>query len=161
MAQTPPPNKGTGWGYRIPAAAMAATFSSFSPYIATTDMTQMAPPTQMPGAATASFDERLIDAKLAAVEARTETKFAQLIGKMDLISQGIAGVKSDIGRLDTKIDTVDGHARSGKLQVIVAIVTTGFAAVGLVWGGVQICQGGMSLTSGAFQAGISAAQVKK
>lgn len=104
--------------------------------------------------------EALVDAKLEAVEARTETKFAQLFGKLDLVVQGLGDLKGEVGALSGKIDTVDGHARTGKREIIVAIVTTGLAAAALAWAGVQIFQGGLSLSQGAFQAGMAAQQGK-
>jgi hypothetical protein len=107
------------------------------------------------------FDERLMDAKLDAVEARTETKFAQLLGKIDLLVQTVTDVKTDIGVLKTDIQAVDGHTRTSKREIIIAIVTTGFAVIALAWAGVQIFQGGLSIGEGAFQAGMAAAQTEQ
>ncbi|MGE3691870.1 MAG: hypothetical protein AB7F98_10870 [Novosphingobium sp.] len=153
-------NKGTGWGWSIPAAAIAATFSSFSPYIGQPAMTQSVPQPSSPSAST-PFDERLLDAKLEAVEARTETKFAQLLGKIDLLVQGVGDLKSEVSKLDGKIGEVDSHTRAGKREVITAIIATGLGVAALAWAGVQIFQSGLGLSQGAFQAGMAAGEVKK
>ncbi len=107
-----------------------------------------------------AYDERLLDAKLEAVEARTETKFAQLIGKLDLLAAGIGDVKGKIAELDVKVGVVDGHTRTAKRELIITVVTTGLALGALAWGGVQIFQGGLGLSSSAFQAGMTAADQK-
>lgn len=124
------------------------------------------------GQPSASYDERLVDAKLATTEARLETRivqveakaetnFEKLIGKLDLVVQGLGDLKGEVAKLDGKIGEVDGHARTGKREIIIAIVATGLSVIALVWGGVQIFQSGLSLTQGAFQAGIAAEQVKQ
>lgn len=116
------------------------------------------PPT---GKAEMMMDERLIEAKLKLLESQTETKFATLIGKLDLLVQGVADVKSDLTRLDGKIEAVDGHARTGKREIITAIISSALAAIALGWAGVQIFQGGLGLSTSAFQAGMAAVEVEK
>lgn len=101
----------------------------------------------------------LVDAKLEAVEARTDTKFAQLMGKIELIALSVAGIKADIesvngkiGTLDTKLDTVDGHSRSAKREIMTAVIATGLAVIALAWAGVQIFQGGIGIGISAVEA---------
>lgn len=50
-------------------------------------------------------DERTLHAKLEVAEARTATKFMQVLGKLDAIGERLPCV-------ETKIDTVDGHLRN-------------------------------------------------
>lgn len=107
-----------------------------------------------------TIDERLVDAKLEVVEAHTDTKFAQLLGKMDVIAERVGSLNTQIGALDTKLTTVDGHARSAKATIIATVIGTGLAVAALAWGGVQIFQGGMDTSSAAFQAGITASEKK-
>lgn len=102
--------------------------------------------------------ETVLDAKLDAAEARTETKFAQLLGEMRLLGQQLTGVQKQIGDLDVKVDAVDAHARNSKSIVITTIIGAFFAAVALTYAGIQIFQGGMGLSASAYQAGMSAAQ---
>lgn len=104
-------------------------------------MTQSVPQPFSPSAST-PFDERLLDAKLEAVEARTETKFAQLLGKIDLLVQGVGDLKSEVSKLDGKIGEVDSHTRAGNRGVITAIIATGLGVAALAWAGLQIFQNG-------------------
>lgn len=107
-----------------------------------------------------AYDERLIDAKLDAVEARTETKFAQLLGKLELVSVSIGDLAGKIGELDQKIGTVDSHTRSAKSAIVGTIIGTGIAVAALAWGAVQIYQGGMGTSTAAFQSGMAVAEQK-
>jgi hypothetical protein len=104
---------------------------------------------------------RMTDLKIAASEARTETKFAQLMGKLDVLVTGVGDLKTEITRLDGKIDTVDGHARAAKTTIVATVIGTGIAVAALAWAGVQIFQGGMGLSGDAFTAGMDAAQVER
>ena len=82
---------------------------------------------------------------------KPETKFAQLLGKMDLVSASIGELNGKIVALDTKIDTVDTHTRSAKTAIVGTIIGTGVAVAALAWGAVQIYQGGMGTSASAFQ----------
>lgn len=137
--------KSTKLSYKITSAtvATAATISSFGTHMPnlTTSQTQ-------PHAISASpitqgamgIDERLVDAKLEAVEARTETKFAQLMGKIELLSEKIGSVSSDIGYLKTNIDNVNTNigkveAKTTNTRVIVISTVIGafLATAGIVY----------------------------
>lgn len=124
-------------------------------------MAQTAPQAAATSAATPGFDERIIDLKLAAVEARTETKFAQLIGKLDLIAERLGGLNTQIVAIDGKVEKVDAHTRSVRSTIIATVIGTGIAVAALAWGGVQIFQGGMGVSAGAFQAGMAVSEAKK
>lgn len=108
-----------------------------------------------------SYDERLIDAKLEAVEARTETKFAQLMGKMDSLTQTLSGVSANLVSLDSKVGELDKGARSAKSTVIATIIGAAIGIVGLSFAAVSIFQSGMGTTATAYQSGVAAAEAKK
>lgn len=105
--------------------------------------------------------EQVLNSRLEAVEARTETKFAQLMGKLELITERLGGLQGQITVMDGKVEKVDGHTRNVRSTVIATVIGTGIAVAALAWGGVQIFQGGMSTSSDAFQAGLAADQAKK
>ena len=104
------------------------------------------------------MNEALLNAKLDAVEARTETKYAQLIGKMDALATGISDLKTEITSVKGDVANVERSVRQRRWEIIVAVVTAGLAIVGLTYAAVQIFQGGMGATATAFQAGMSAGQ---
>ncbi|UAB76979.1 hypothetical protein INR77_13055 [Erythrobacter sp. SCSIO 43205] len=115
------------------------------------------------GAASNYVDERLLEAKLEAAEARSDSKFAELLGELKVIGERITSVNTQIGgmdakitNLDTKIETVDTNTRAGKREIIIAIVTTGIAVIALAWAGVQIFQSSLGLGASAFEAGMAA-----
>lgn len=105
---------GTGWGFGIPATAAAVTISSFNANI-DAEMTKPPPPVHAsaPTAGAHAIDERLLSARLEAVEARTDTKFAQLMGKIETLIESVAGVKDDVRQLDGRMGAFDG-----KLQAV-------------------------------------------
>jgi hypothetical protein len=154
---------GSLWTMPVSLAALSsASFLSPGPYITTGQMTQAGSQTYAQSAPTPGFDERLIDARLEAVEARTETKFAQLLGKLDLLGSQLTGIKGSVEALDGRITTLDGrittiddHVRSARSTIIAFVVATGLAVAGLAWAGVQIFQSGMGVSASAFQAGLA------
>ncbi|MEK6637618.1 MAG: hypothetical protein AABY88_05990 [Pseudomonadota bacterium] len=105
-----------------------------------------------------SYDERLIDAKLEAVEARTETKFAQLMGEIKLISQSISDlsgkvgdVKTEVGTLDAKIASVASATAGVKWNIITTGLVLGGLFIAVAAFGVQI----LDAAQGLFSAGSS------
>lgn len=117
----------TAWGFGIPATAAAVTISSFNANI-DAEMTKPPPPVQAsaPTSGAHAIDERLLNAKLEAVEARTETKFAQLMGKIEMLIESVAGVKDDVRQLDTRMGGFDGKLEAVEAKVfnLKAIVVT-------------------------------------
>lgn len=77
-----------------------------------------------------AYDERLIDAKMEAVEARTDTKFAQLMGEIKLVGASISTLSVDIGKISTEVSEAKAAAASGKTYVI----GTGIALAGFFVG---------------------------
>ncbi|MFK4871630.1 hypothetical protein [Novosphingobium sp. ZW T3_23] len=102
-----------------------------------------------------------MDAKLAASEARAETKFVQLLGKLDLVVERLGEIRKDVSDLDTKIGAVDDNTKSAKTLVITTIIGTAIGVAGLAYAAVAIFQGGMGLSATAYQSGMSAAEAKK
>ena len=98
--------------------------------------------------------EALLEAKLEAVEARTETKFAQLLGKLDVIGERITSLSGDISIVKGRVDAVDGHVRSAKGTISAFVIGTGIAVAALAYSAVQVYQGGMGATQAAIQTGM-------
>jgi hypothetical protein len=67
-----------------------------------------------------------IDAKLAAVEARTETRFTELNGKIDRLADSISVLRSDIA--DVKSDN-----RYTRWTIIVTVIASALAAIAALW----------------------------
>ena len=57
-------------------------------------------------------DERVLDARLATVEARTETSFAKLIGKLDLLGERLGQIGKDVTELKGSVSTLDGKTNN-------------------------------------------------
>jgi hypothetical protein len=97
------------------------------------------------------MDEALLDARIEAAEARTDTKFAQLIGKID-------SLQTQIEHLDDKVGTAASYNRTMKWQLILAILGAVVALGAAGYSAVGVALGGMGVTENAFQAGMVAAQ---
>jgi hypothetical protein len=107
-----------------------------------------------------------IDAKLAAVEARTETRFTELSGKIDRLADSIAAlgstirielesVKSEIANVKSEIASVKSeivYLRSDnkytRWTIVVTVVASALAAIAALW----ITQANLLA---AFSAGIA------
>ena len=160
----PSKSRGTTAAFVAGAAATAVTFGSPYTYMGWQQMTNPVHPNQQQTASAASafeMSERLTDLKIAAVEAQTETKFAQLIGKLDLFGANITTLGQQVSNLDTKIDVIDGHVRNARSTIIAFVVGTGIAVAALAWAGIQLFQGGAGMTAAAYQTGFSAGQGNK
>lgn len=145
--------------YVLSAAALgAATFSSFSPHIEDSEMTKESEKVRNVGATpgTESIDERLLNAKLEAVEARTETKFAQLLGKIELVAGSINALDTKVSELGTELGNVKAGVSSAEGLIVTTVIASAIAIAGLAWAGVALFQGGMSTTADAYANGLSA-----
>jgi hypothetical protein len=78
------------------------------------------------GAAMADMTREEIDAKLATVEARTETRFVELSGKLDRVVDSISSLRGEVGavRTDNKFT---------RLTIIVAVVGSVIAGLAALW----------------------------
>lgn len=65
-----------------------------------------------------------LDAKIAASEARSETKIARIEGKLDLVAQSI-------GALASSVQTQRAEANSNRTVVVATVITTALALAGL------------------------------
>lgn len=156
-----PHSKGMAWNISVGVAAIAATTSSYSAYIGVKPMTQQTPYTpasKVQSHPTASLDERLVDAKLEAVEARTETKFAQLIGKMDMIVEKLGAVSVDIGALKTSVAEVDRKTNNMRIVIVSTVIATGIAIVGILQTFASHGHEIVDSMTAAYSAGISTGQ---
>jgi hypothetical protein len=107
------------------------------------------------------MEHKLMELSIAASEARTDTKFAQLIGKIDALAVSVANVSTNVGALDAKITSVDTHARSAKGIIIATVIAAALSVVGLTYAAVAIFEGAGAQTASAYQAGASAVEAKK
>ena len=100
-----------------------------------------------------------IDAKLAAAEARTETRFTELSGKIDRLADSIAvlgstirieleGVKSDIANVKSDVADVRSDNKYTRWTIVVTVVASALAAIAALW----ITQANLLA---AFSAGIA------
>lgn len=67
-----------------------------------------------------------IDAKLEAVEARTETRFARLEGKMDLLNQTMVGVANQMSE-------VKSDNKNTRWTIGITVAATMLAAIAALW----------------------------
>jgi hypothetical protein len=93
-----------------------------------------------------SIDERLIDLKLEAAEARNDAKFSAVVAELKVISSSLSGLKDELG-------LVKSTAQSTKTTVI----GTGIAVVALIVAVVAFGGQMFSLALNLFEAGSSAA----
>ncbi|MBX7482717.1 hypothetical protein K3174_09240 [Qipengyuania sp. 6D47A] len=117
-------------------------------------MATQSPPIEQPKQTRATssndhVDERLLNAKLDAVEARTETKFAQLLGELKTLGVNVAHINDTLGGLKTDVADAKAAAAGTKAYVI----GTGIAIAGFVLAifafGVQI----LDIATALFSAG--------
>ena len=128
------------WGPAAAALGATTLFQSAGYSAGNPPMTASA---QSAPTATANYvDDKLLTARLEAVEARTETKFAQLLGKLDLLAE-------QIKPLSGEIKEAKDAAASTKTVIFGASLTLGGLIIGLFAFGWQI----MDLAAGLFQAG--------
>lgn len=92
-------------------------------------------------------DERLLDAKLEAVEARTQTKFAELMGELKVIAANVGNlgselgaIKASIGTLDTKVDGVQSATAGVKWNILAAGLALGGLILAIAAFGTQILE---------------------
>jgi non-ribosomal peptide synthetase component E (peptide arylation enzyme) len=74
-----------------------------------------------------------IDAKLAAVEARTETRFTELNGKIDRLADSISALGSTVASLKSDIADVKADNRYTRWTIIVTVIASALAAIAALW----------------------------
>jgi hypothetical protein len=78
-----------------------------------------------------------IDAKLAAAEARSETRFVELSGKIDRLADTVGSLRTavtqELGYLRTEMASVKTDNKFTRISIIVAVVASVFAALGALW----------------------------
>jgi hypothetical protein len=104
------------------------------------------------GAKMADPTREEIDAKLASVEARTETRFVELSGKIDRVIDAIGRSNTDFiavtGDLRTEMREVKTDNKNTRTTIIVTIIVAILAAIGALW----VTQSNMLAS---FQAGVT------
>jgi len=83
----------------------------------------------------------LVATKLQLVEARTETKFAQVDGKLDQLIDRMADLQTQFGALDTKVTAVDARVRSAHSATIATVIGAAIGIVGLAFAALAIFPG--------------------
>jgi hypothetical protein len=93
-----------------------------------------------------------IDAKLAAVEARTETRFTELSGKIDRLADSISALGStmrvEFERINSDIVELRSDNKYTRWTIVVTVVASALAAIAALW----ITQANLLA---AFSAGIA------
>ena len=151
-----PANRPFNWTISAIPLAAASTLFQASPAMVGSNMTAKSAPKMTPATPSAPhayFDDRLLKAEIAASEARTDTKFAQLIGKIDILS-------NNVDTLSTNVKDSAAYSRSMKWQLMIAIFAAIIALGGVVYSAAGVALGGMGVTASAFQAGMAAAQTQ-
>ena len=74
-----------------------------------------------------------IDAKLATVEARTETRFTELNGKIDRLADSISALGSTVASLKSDIADVKADNRYTRWTIIVTVIASALAAIAALW----------------------------
>ena len=151
------------------AAAAAATNPQGFGYTAQFNVTP--PPIHQPQVSAQNMnaaDQRVVDAQIAAVEARTDTKFAQVLGELKAVAASVthlgtqmADIKGDIRDLKADVKSVEANSRNAKAVIITTIIGAVVGIIGLTYAAVSALQGAMGATATAYQNGMAAAEAKK
>jgi hypothetical protein len=138
----------------LASAAMPRTFDQKrwikgeqSPGVSTRGL--RVPHTEARGISAMATSDELTDAKLATVEAKTQTRFVELSGKVDRLSESIMTLTSTI---TNQLTDVRKEVRSENVftrwTVVIAVVTSLIGAVAALW----VTQGNLL---SAFTAGLT------
>ncbi len=73
-------------------------------------------------------DERLLSAKLEAVEARAESKFSQLLGELKVISVNVSNLSTQMSEVKTELSDVKKSTAAVRWNIL----ATGLAIGGLI-----------------------------
>lgn len=106
-----------------------------------------------------SISEQHLDTKFEACEARTDTKFAQLMGEVRLVSVNVAHLATEIAEVKANQHTTDAKLEAVKAATATVkwnIVTLGLTLAGMIIAifafGFQI----MDMAQALFTAGLNA-----
>lgn len=99
----------------------------------------------------ADLNREEINARLETVEAKAETRFVELSGKLDRIADSIQTLSGEVGRLGKEVTEVKSDNKYTRWTIIVTVIASTIAAVALV---LQM-QGNLL---SAFQSGLSVIQ---
>jgi hypothetical protein len=130
----------SGWKLPLASVGLGAAAATFGSATISQPQHYIGPENMAPPATSTSgvqyVEERLLTARLEAVEARTDVKFAQLIGKLDAF-----GTKLD------SLSTVVGEAKAAASSVKPYVIGTGLAIAGVI---VAIAAFGAQILQTAF-----------
>jgi hypothetical protein len=97
----------------------------------------------------ADLSREEMEAKLEAVEARTEARFAQLTGTIDV---RFSNIENKIDRLADVVNITMAETKSTKLTVVVTTIVSVVTAIGII---LAVLLASQSNLLSAFQAGLS------
>jgi hypothetical protein len=86
------------------------------------------PPMPSSSNSTTYVDERLLTAKLEAVEARAESKFSQLLGELKVISVNVSNLSTQMSEVKTELSDVKKSTAAVRWNIL----ATGLAIGGLI-----------------------------
>lgn len=142
--------------FRAPEMSNSSALAAFSAGDFVTQATKAdlkSPDQAVPaGDAMADPTREEFDAKLATVEARAETRFTELGGKIDRVADSIMSLgstmRSDLDDLRGEMRVVRSDNKFTRISIIVAMVASVLAGIGALW----LTQANLLA---AFQAGLS------
>lgn len=153
----------------IAALGTAFTLSTLSAHGAgmypdadlTTPVSNYKPAGQTKGQSPMTVDDRMLDAKIEASEARTDSKFSQVMAELRVLGTHVQAVNSKVDSAASKIDKLDEDV--GKVRDATSQLKWNIVAVGLALGGLFIAIAAygtqiLELAVGLFSAGGGAAK---
>ncbi|WEK46871.1 MAG: hypothetical protein P0Y56_00880 [Candidatus Andeanibacterium colombiense] len=126
----------------LSATAMGASNPSVGSFSAQTHQSATA---SMPSTASAgdpmTITHELLEAKLEAVEARTETKFEKLLGSINLLGEqmkglgdAIADVKIGVGKVDQAVERVETKTNNTRIIIVTTAIAATLTIIGVTYG---------------------------
>lgn len=88
-----------------------------------------------------TITHELLEAKLEAVEARTETKFEKLLGSINLLGEqmkglgdAIADVKIGVGKVDQAVERVETKTNNTRIIIVTTAIAATLTIIGVTYG---------------------------
>lgn len=140
MAFNPQSSSGKPLWFKVTAAsaALGATFSQPIPHIGAKEMTANVP--SPPTNTAQCVDEKLLVAKLEAVEARTETKFEKLLSEIKLVGASVGILTAQVAEVKTDIAGVRTATAGVKWNIMATGLTIGGLIIAIAGFGASILQ---------------------
>jgi hypothetical protein len=100
------------------------------------------------------MSEAKLGERLAVAEGQTDTKFAQLFGKIDVLMEKVGSLDTNMGSISSTLERVESKADNSKIVMISSAIAVVAVLYGVIGYGHQIAD---TVTS-AYSSGITAGQ---